>query len=189
MTGNEGNGRPVVYHLHCAGGGLLVLIALAAVTGCAGYRLGSQSMFPQHVQTVHVPMFQSDSLRPELGQRLTEAVVKEIELRTGYKVVPRHRADTILEGRIVSDTKRLTVQTINSDPRENELGLSVQVRWINSQGQPVRDQLMLPAPGLKADVLQDVRLVPEVGQSVASQQQIAIQRLAEQIVGMMEVPW
>ena len=32
-------------------------------------------------------------------------------------------------------------------------------------------------------------LVPEMGQSSATAQQVAIDRLAEQIVGLMEAPW
>jgi hypothetical protein len=32
-------------------------------------------------------------------------------------------------------------------------------------------------------------LIPEVGQSVATSQQQAIQRLAQEIVGTMEAPW
>ena len=46
-------------------------------------------------------MFRSstpDSLRPGLGPWLTEAVIKQIEQTTDYKVVSRNKADTVLEG-------------------------------------------------------------------------------------------
>ena len=57
-------------------GSLLVLLRFA---GCAGYQIGNQSLFPQEIHTVYVPVFKSNSFRRNLGERLTEAVVKEIE--------------------------------------------------------------------------------------------------------------
>ena len=53
--------------------------SLLLLGGCAGYQIGNQSLYPQEIRTVYVPMFQSISFRRNLGERLTEAVVKEIE--------------------------------------------------------------------------------------------------------------
>ena len=39
------------------------------------------------------------------------------------------------------------------------------------------------------DISNTALMVPEAGQSVASSQQQAIERLAQQIVGTMESPW
>ena len=43
-------------------------------------------------------MFQSDSYRRGLAEQLTEAVCKEIEKRTNYKVVNNPNADSVLSG-------------------------------------------------------------------------------------------
>jgi hypothetical protein len=40
-----------------------------------------------------------------------------------------------------------------------------------------------------AEVGGSASLIPELGHSVATAQQQAIQRLAQQIVGLMEAPW
>ena len=65
-------------------------------------------------------------------------------------------------------------------------------------GHPVEDTevLLLSAGGtpipfspLLVNVSQTASFVPEAGQSMATAQQEAIQRLAEQIVGQMEAPW
>ena len=68
--------------------------------------MGTNSLFPSDIQTVHVPVFASDSYRRGMGERLTELVIKEIEERTPYKVVSSADADSILTGRITNDTKR-----------------------------------------------------------------------------------
>ena len=66
----------------------LSALALVAIsTGCAGYRMGARSLYRNDLRTVHVPMIESSSFRRNLGERLTEAVVKQIELTTPYKVV------------------------------------------------------------------------------------------------------
>ena len=66
------------------------------LAGCASYQVGSESLYAPDVATVYVPMIESDSYRRDLGERLTEAVIKEIELKTPYKVVGTPDADSIL---------------------------------------------------------------------------------------------
>jgi hypothetical protein len=157
--------------------------------GCAGYHVGSDSLYPTGIRTVYVPMFESTSFRRNLGEWLTEAVVKEIELKTPYKVVSTPDADTILTGRIVGDTKHVVVENRFDDPRGIEVNLQVEVSWIDRAGNVIRQSGAIPLPPPPARVSTTANVVPEVGQSVATAQQQAIQRAAEQIVAMMEAPW
>lgn len=171
------------------------VVAAACVTlslsGCLGlnYQIGSRTLFPSNIETVYVPVFDSSSLRRELGEQLTEAVVKEIERRSHLKVVSSPNADTILTGKIVSETKHLLFQSRTGDPREMEVNFSVQVSWVDQRGQSIRDIPAVPIPSSMVTIGAASNLVPEVGQSVATSQQRVIQRLAEQIVSLMETPW
>ncbi len=166
-----------------------VLVGLIVSTGCAGYQVGNYSLYPADVHTVYVPVFDSTSFRSNLGERLTEAVIKEIELKTPYKVVGTPDADSILTGRLVKETKRLTVETPWDDPRQYNLDLQVEVSWIDRRGNIIRQADSVPLPPEAIIVSGDAGLVPEVGQSVATSHQQAIGRVAEQIVSMMEMPW
>ena len=60
------------------------------------------------MRTVSVPIFDNQSFYQDVEFDLTEALVKEIELRTPYKVTGADRADTILQGEIVSVTSGQT---------------------------------------------------------------------------------
>ncbi|HUT12009.1 MAG TPA: LptE family protein [Thermoguttaceae bacterium] len=162
---------------------------LVLLTGCAGYRIGNQSLYPAHIRTVYVPMIESSSFRRNLGERLTEAVVKEIERTTPYKVVGTPNADAVLSARIVGETKRVLIQSRSGDPREFETNLQVRVQWLDRQGQVFRTVEPIPLPPEFVDAGAAGSLIPEVGQSVATSHQQAITRLAEQIVGLMENPW
>jgi hypothetical protein len=166
---------------------ILLCVALA-FTGCAGYQIGARTLYPPDIHTVYVPMFESNSFRRHLGERLTEAVVKEIELKTPYKVVGSPNADSVLSGVIVEDTKRITVENQFDDPRQSELTLGVQVTWLDRRGGLIQ-QGAVPITSDIAQVSASAKVTPEVGQSIAVGQQAAIQRLAEQIVGLMETPW
>ncbi|MEK6247839.1 MAG: LPS assembly lipoprotein LptE [Planctomycetales bacterium] len=146
-------------------------------------------MYPNHIRTVHVPVFASDSLRPGLGPWLTEAVIKQIEQTTDYKVVSRNKADTVLEGLVLPVTKQVSVTTINDDLREVDMTMQIQVRWIDSQGELVYPEMVIPLPVALADVRSTSGQVTEVGHSTLSAEQAVVEQLATQIVAMMESPW
>jgi hypothetical protein len=162
---------------------------LAMLGGCAGYRAGNASLYPPDIHTVYVPIFESDSFRRELGERLTEAVDKEIELKTPYKVVHTPDADSVLAGHILGDTKRVVVQDQNDQPRETEVNFVVQVSWLDRKGSLVTGRRNVPIPAAVVELSQTGRLIPEYGQSGATAEQESIQGLARQIVALMESPW
>jgi hypothetical protein len=94
---------------------------LIPCAGCAGYRFGNNTLYAPNVRTVYVPIIQSDSFRTtpsiDIGERLTEAVCKEIEKRTPFKVVGDPAADSVLTARIVADTKRMVVESPTDQSR------------------------------------------------------------------------
>ena len=165
------------------------IVPCIAFSGCVGYQVGAGSLYAPDVATVYVPMIESDSYRRDLGERLTEAIVKEIELKTPYKVVNTPDADSILSARLMTDTRRRVIQNGFSDPRVSETELRAEVNWINRRRQPLVPVQMIPIPTELLAISQASNLIPEAGQSVATSQQQAIHRLAQQIVGTMEAPW
>ncbi|NQU22843.1 MAG: hypothetical protein HQ567_16315 [Candidatus Nealsonbacteria bacterium] len=169
---------------------LAMLLAMLLVGGgCAGYQLGSQSLYPDHIQTVHVPVFESASFRRNMGERLTEAVCKEIERNTPYKVVGRTGADSVLSGRITNEMKRVVVEARSGEAREIQTSLYVEASWTDCRGDEIHRGQAIALPPEIAEVSGSGNLIPEVGQSIATAQQKAITRVAEQIVSLMERPW
>ncbi len=162
---------------------------VAVAAGCASYQVGTRSLYRPDIRTVYVPMIESDSLRRNLGERLTEAVVKEIEQKTPYKVVHSPEADTVLSARITSETKRVVAEELNDIPRNIEADLVVQVNWQDRRGEYLMQDSRFNFAPVAFSVAQSADFTPEGGQSVATAHQEAIQRLAEQIVSQMESRW
>lgn len=164
----------------CAASLPVTVAALAAtllVTGCAGYQFGNRSLYRTDLSTIHVPLFKSNTLRRDLGEWLTEAVVKEIEMRTPYKVVNDPLADSVLTGTLLSgDNKNVLTENVNDEPRNLKYNAAVHVTWIDRSGRILMQSIV----SLGSD------FVPEAGQSVTTVQQAVIRRLARQIVSQME---
>jgi hypothetical protein len=177
--------RPVLAMIACT-------LAITIPVGCAGYRFGNNTLYAPNVRTVYVPMVQSESFRTtpgvDLGERLTEAICKEIEKRTPFKVVGDPNADSVLTTRIVADTKRMVVESPTDQSRQVEMNIQALVTWAD-RGGSVLASGNVPLPAASVDVGQAAMLVPEFGRSVVTTQQEGIVKMAQQIVGLMEEPW
>lgn len=167
----------------------VVLWLTPFLTGCAAYQVGSETLYAPDVQTVYVPVIESDSFRRGLGELLTEAIIKEIELKSPYKVVGSPTADSILSARLVSDRRSVLVENAFDTPRVMETTLLVEVTWLNRRRMPIAPVQTVPLPPELVGVSSSSALLGEVGQSVVSAETQAIERLAAQIVGTMEEPW
>ncbi len=176
-----------IFPRRLAAGGLAVMVLVAG--GCAAYQVGPGSLYRSDIRTVHVPVFRSDTLRRDLGERLTEAVIKEIENRSPYKVTHRENADSVLSGNIVVQNKRVVSETINDDPRTVDVDMAVQVSWSDHRGNLLTQEAVMPLPPLVMAIGRDAVFVAEAGQSVATAKQTAIEQLAREIVQQMETPW
>jgi hypothetical protein len=166
-----------------------IVVAANMLCGCAAYRMGSDTLYAPDIETVYVPMIESESFRRDLGERLTEAIAKEVELKTPFKVVGTPEADSILSVRLASETKRVTIENANDDPRGIELNMLAEVSWLNRRREPLRLPTTMVLPPELLPVNQTAALIAEGGQSVATSQQQAIERLAQQIVSTMEEQW
>jgi hypothetical protein len=166
-----------------------ILLPSAFLPGCAGYQIGQRSLYRPDIRTVHIPVIQSDSFRRYLGERLTEAIVKEVELRTPYKVVDADSADSVLTVRLVSDSKRILTNNRFSEPRDIETDFFIQASWVDRRGDLIMSPNGVPASPHLVNLGQQANFVPEAGQSLVTAQQEAINKLAQQIVGQMELAW
>jgi hypothetical protein len=135
------------------------------------------------VKTVSV-FFKTQSFRRDVEKQLTEAVEKEISMRTPYRVVGSHeKADSVLTGLITYADKNLVVEAPTNFARELNMAISVQVKWTHNPPNEVEDAR---GPTIVAET---TNFVPEVGETSLSATNHVVQNLAKQIVDMMEQPW
>ena len=145
--------------------------------------------YDDSIHTVYLPIFQNKAFQAGplrgLENELTEEVQRQIEMKTPYKVThDSERADTELLGTIVATPKNILNRNQLNEVREGEMVIRVEIVWKNLHTGEV---LSAPPP---RNVLQaSGRFLPELGESTTTALQQACQKMATQIVSLMEKPW
>lgn len=174
--------------MKCCGSGLGVLALLGALLSACSSGPGSgwsnASAFDTSLRTIAVPVFSNSTPNRALSQDLTEAVVKEIESVTPWKVTGQGRADTMLRGTVT----RYRLVLLSKDPttglaNEMLVEATVDFEWVDLRtGEPI-----LARDGFTASAL----FTP----SRPSQQPVEIGRfqvvqvLARDIVDTLQAEW
>jgi lipopolysaccharide assembly LptE-like protein len=163
------------------------LLLLLGTAGCAadparGY--AAVTTFPGGVSTVAVDIFESRTFDREIAFELADALVKEIQARTPYKVTSSAGADTILTGRIRSvERQQLSKSPLTGLSEEVALGVTIDFHWRDLRsGQTLLQVDSLTAHGLFVPSRPTAEPI-EIGQFGAAQQ------LAREIVDELRGEW
>jgi outer membrane lipopolysaccharide assembly protein LptE/RlpB len=165
---------------------LIALAAGLAASGC-GYTIGSA--FQHNVQTVYVPIATSEDFRRGPEFQLTEAVQKQIQQRTPFRLANNESADTKLTLKIKSIRKTVLGTTAQNDPRELQIQYAVEVTWEDLRTGRILAQQKVSIEPEVTRLFTSGEFAPELGQSLATGTQEAIDKMARQVVDMMEAPW
>jgi hypothetical protein len=173
--------------LHITLGLLCGLLPLAE--GCSEDPHEAYSVTDQYrggICSVCVPVWTrgKDVYRRGLEMRLTEAIVKRVQLDTPYTVIPKQRADTILNGNIDEIEQRvLSFNPDTGEPRELEITLVITFTWTD-----LRDGKVL-AEARRMRISGNYVVARPFNEDFFQGSEDAINRAARQIVEKMEAPW
>jgi hypothetical protein len=191
----------------------LATLAASVLPGCAGwdghfdiFGYTTRPMYDLSIRTIRVPMFRNTTMRRNLEYELTTAVISKIQSITPYRVVQEANcADTELIGTIVARSKNVINFNQIGENREAQTTLTVEVIWRDLRPGRSGEILSKPLPGAPGDppppppppgtvtpptlVSSLATFIPEVGGSLTTAEKDNVDRLAVQIVSMMEKPW
>jgi hypothetical protein len=191
---------------------LLVLAAACVLPSCASdgnlniFGYSTRPNYDPSIRTVRVPIFKNETIRDTTREgmeyQLTRAVIREVQLKTPFEVrndgCP---ADTELLGKIVQFNKQILNRNQLNEVREAEMTLGVELLWTDLRSGEVLSQMRVPlpyplteedvpvTPATPALVQSVSSFIPELGESITTARQRNINRLAVQIVSMMEMKW
>ena len=168
----------------------LVLAAIGAVallSGCASDPTQGYSFTRSHdstVRTVAVPIFQNPTFSRGLEVELTDAIIKEIQAKTPWRVAPEGTANTTLSGTLTnSRMRRLSTGRDTGFSQELEVELTVDFDWKDARtGKSIVSRKSFTAAEA---------FVPAspANERVEAGQHAAIQRLARDIVAELRSNW
>lgn len=161
-----------------------VFIAALCFT-LAGCGYSTKTLYPEQYRTVAVPNFDNRSFYQGVHADLAEALVKQVEQHTPYKVVSSTTADTIIEGVIVDiQQNQLSRRRAGAGvPQEIEVTITVNWQWKDLRtGKVIRDRAGFRAMG---------RHLPgdPVGEPVDVALHAAVDQLATDIVTTLQADW
>jgi hypothetical protein len=186
---------------------LLLSVLMLSSCGWDGhFSLFGYSTLPNYdtnIHTVRLPIFKNNTFYRGLEFELTRAVEREIQSKTPWRVVGQDcPADTELTGTIVNLVRNVVNRNPNNELRDVETIMTVEIVWRDlrtgeilskPRPKPGPDGTIPPPPKDKPPPVVAVGSVgafrPELGESLTTAQKANIDRLAVQIVSLMEAPW
>jgi outer membrane lipopolysaccharide assembly protein LptE/RlpB len=122
--------HPLLRALRGALAAAIALLGTGGLLGCGYHLSGKGSNLPAHIKTIGVPPFENTTTRPELGQRVTEAVIEQLVGRGKYKIVPESTGvDAVLKGSILSFSARPLALTTDAQASRATVTLQASVRF------------------------------------------------------------
>ena len=158
------------------------LLACAAILplGSCGY--SSKPLYLKSVRTIAVPIWGNKTFRRDWEFRLTEAIDKNIEMRTPYKIAPLGEADTVLEGKITHIVETvLTARYGINLPRETQLTVVVNFTWKDQRS----GRILVERTAFNRSTTE----IPQIHERVADAEQLAIERTAAAIIDQLQTDW
>ncbi len=163
------------------------ILGITGLTGCAadptqGYAFSST--FDTQIKTIAVPIFRNETMSRGLEVMLTEAIIKEIQRRTPWKIADADRADATLSGSIT----RSTLSVLSDNPKTGlvqEQAVRLTIRFDlhdNRTGDPIVTRAGFAATSTFA---------PQsgVGDRLELGQRAAIEELARDLVSELRSGW
>jgi hypothetical protein len=161
---------------------LLLLLSACASDPTLGY--SSASTFPAQYSTIAIDIFENESFSRDIEFELADALVKEVEARTPYKVTPGARADTLLTGRITRvELDQLSKSKLTGLGEEVVLAVTVDFTWTNARTGEVIEERQ----GFTGHAL----FLPSApsGEPIELAEFGVVQGLARDIVGELRADW
>jgi hypothetical protein len=152
----------------------------ATVPGREGYTW--HTLYRQDVRTVAVPIFTNKSFSRGVEFQLTKAITNYLESSSPYKVVSREKADTILEGEIMSvDGSVISSDIRTALPQEEMITIRVNFVWKDQRSGKILVQ--------RKAFDQSTMYYPTLGESAFVGKQNGVERLAIGIVEQLQADW
>ena len=117
--------------------GIVVAMALSAVSGCGYHTVGAATHLPPDAHTLSVPMFATRTETYHTETALTDAVIREFAARSRLRVTPANGGDpdVVLHGTVLTETVApLTYNTTTQQSSSYLITLVISVTLTDRDG-------------------------------------------------------
>jgi hypothetical protein len=166
---------------------LATILLFARAPGCASDPAQGYSFTAARqgsVRTISVPVFDNTTFAHGVEVELTEAIVKEVQRTTRWRVVGSRSADSTLSGTITeSALKPLSTSSATGLVMEQAVELTVDFEWRDGRS----GEVLIVRKGFKS--LQSFVPARGTGERLELGRHAAVQELARSIVNELRSSW
>jgi outer membrane lipopolysaccharide assembly protein LptE/RlpB len=154
------------------------------LSGCGYHLVGRGRTLPEGVHTVAVPLLANETRRAEVEQRVTEQLVRELNVRSGVKVLAeKEGADALLTGAITGYESSPVVLNPEGRATRYEVTMTARMRLEDLRGNQVlwsNDQYVFRS---QYDVPEDTTFID---QEIVAIDQVAREFAVSVVTAMLE---
>jgi hypothetical protein len=110
-------------------GRAISLLAVALLSGCAGYTLGPiPPTFMKSAHKIAVPIFDNKTYEPQIQALVTDTFIKQLQQDGTYEIVGQDQADAEVRGTIIAITRVKARAVIGNVLASSQFRLVVKLR-------------------------------------------------------------
>ncbi len=165
----------------------LALLIAASLAACAsdpreGYSWGSS--FDTSIQSVAAPMWENETFHHGLEARITEALVKEVQRATPWRVAAVGEADTTISGVLRRvELRKLSTARTSGLTEEVSIELTIDYTWKNTR----TGKTLASRRGMR--VVESFVPALGVGERIEVGETAAVDAVARGVVASMRSGW
>lgn len=139
LQGQANTHRPSTVILGIILAGITALFCSGGCDSASSSGYASGALYSKKYRSVAVPIFKNSSADRAIPMQLEDALVKEIESTTPYKITGEGRADTVLRGTISKvDLSMLSQSLATGLTEEMAMKVTVDFEWFDMKtGKPI----------------------------------------------------
>ena len=110
---------------------IILIFVTTLLSSCSSYRLGNNKPVKyKNIDTITVPIVQSDVLKPKLQSLVTNAIIRSIQEKGAFKIAKEKNSDATLNIKIINiDRKQLRASRENV-LRTTEMEFIIEIEYL-----------------------------------------------------------
>ena len=114
----------------------LLLLIVLALTGCGYHVAGNTNLLPAEIHTIAVTPWRNGSVQYKVSDYMTEAITREMNSRTKYKIVADPtKADAVLSGSVANlFNSAVVADPVTGRSSGAQIVVLIQARLIDKSG-------------------------------------------------------
>jgi len=109
---------------------IILIFVTTLLSSCSSYRLGNNKPLKyKNIETIAVPIVQSDVLKPKLQSLVTNAIIRSIQEKGAFKIAKEKNSDATLNIKIINIERKQLRASRENVLRTTEMEFIIEIEY------------------------------------------------------------